>query len=84
MRLVEPKLLSEDKFGKYLIVDMSSSTVDEYNSFPKFHTEDGVKYQRMGWNEDGMYLCYRALPLPATSIVREDPHEFQCPVVHNA
>ncbi len=56
MRLVEPKLLSEDKFGKYLIVDMSSSTVDEYNSFPKFHTEDGVKYQRTGWNEDAILL----------------------------
>ena len=84
MRFVDPKLESEDKFGKFLIVDMSAPTVNEFNSFPKFHVLNEIKYQRTGWNEDGMYLCYRALPLPSTDIIKQDPYEFQCPLLDNA
>lgn len=88
MRIVEPRIVSSDKFSDFLIVDMSSSTVNEYNSFPKFlDFDDGTgvqKYQRTGWNEDGMYLCYRILPFPDTSVIRSDPYEFQCPILNNA
>lgn len=84
MRFVDPKLMSTDKFGKFFIVDMSSATVDEFNSFPKFHTIADIKYQRMGWNEDGMYLCYRELPHPPMNIIKQDPYEFQCPLLDNA
>ena len=82
MRFFEPRLESEDEFGRFLVVDMSASTVDEFNSFPKFTTIGSIKYQRMGWNEDGGYLCYRALPFPATNIIKQNPHEFQCPIIN--